>query len=140
MQNINKNLKDRTYHSFCPVCKNNVIKEKFIINDFTIVRCKSCKLMFVKEKLSQKELDYYYEQTAEGMKADNDCVYLKNENIENLKYYYRNLRTLIMDRIPEGRVLDVGCNAGYFLDVMEGFECFGIERSLTHAKIAKEKY
>lgn len=140
MQSINKDLQDRLHHSFCPICHNSVLDNKFIINDFTIVQCRACKLMFVKEKVSQKELDYYYEKTAEGISADKDCVYLDQENVENLKYYYRNLRSLILEKISTGTVLDIGCNAGYFLDVMEGFECYGIERSASHGKIAKDKH
>lgn len=129
---------NQKYYSCCPVCKNNVIKDKIVINGFTIVKCQSCRLMFVREKLSQKELDYYYEKTMRL--ADNDFVYLNNENLENLKYYYRNLRALIEKWVPKGRILDIGCNTGSFLDVMDNCECFGVERSLTHAKIAKEKY
>lgn len=140
MQNINKDLQNRSYHSLCPICRSSVLNNNFTINDFTIVQCQSCKLKFVKEKLSQHELDYYYTKTAGGMDADEDCVYLSQENIENLKYYYRNLKSLILKRISTGTVLDIGCSAGYFLDVMEGFECYGIERSPSHGKIAKEKY
>ncbi|MBI4650516.1 class I SAM-dependent methyltransferase [Candidatus Desantisbacteria bacterium] len=134
MQNINNSLQNKIYHSFCPVCHNNNFKNKFIINDFTITQCLSCGLMFVKEKLSQQELDDYYK------KGIGNCVYLNDENVENLKYYYRNLRAVITDKIPTGKILDIGCNTGYFLDVMEGFERYGIERSLNHGNIAKGKY
>ena len=131
---------DRQYHYFCPVCGSDVLNYKFDINDFTIIQCRSCKLMLVKEKLSQQELDEYYRKSAKGINTDKDCVYLDQENVENLKYYYRNLRALIIGKIPAGSILDIGCNAGYFLDVMEDFERYGVERSPDHGKIAKEKY
>lgn len=135
MQNINNDSQGRPYHLFCPVCRHNVLRDKFTVNDFPIVRCESCQLMFVKEKLSQPELDRYYEQAAER-----DCTYLSRENDENLKYYYRNLRSLILERVPSGKILDVGCSAGGFLDVMNDFECYGMERSPSFGKAAKEKY
>lgn len=140
MDDINRFLKDRSYHSSCPVCGSTVLNYKYTIDDFTIIQCGSCKVMFVKERLSQEELDYHYAKAVEGTEDDEDHVYLNQQNIENLNYYYKNLRTYILERVPKGKVLDIGCNAGYFLDVMEGFECYGIERSPSHGNIAKEKY
>ena len=131
---------ERMYHSCCPICRNNDLISKYIINAFTIAQCRFCKLMFVKEQLSQEELDYHYGKSNDGMNADDDCVYLDEGNIENLKYYYRNLRSLILERIPSGSILDIGCNAGCFLDIMEGFDRYGIERSPSHGKITEEKY
>lgn len=139
IQTITNDLKNKSYHSFCPVCRSNVLKDKYIIDNFTIVLCQSCKLVFVKEKLSQQELDYYYCKEDDcGMDAD--FVYLNQENIENVKYYYENLKSFILKKISSGKILDVGCNAGFFLDVMKGFECYGIDRSPNHGKIAQERY
>jgi SAM-dependent methyltransferase len=136
MPSFNQN---RQYHSSCPVCGNNDLRYKYIVNNFTLVRCRACGLMFVKEKCSQEELDFYY-KAGEVISADEDCVYLNLENTENLKYYFRNLRSGILGKVSTGKILDIGCNAGQFLDEMEGFERYGIERSPTHGKIAKEKY
>ncbi|MBU2265130.1 class I SAM-dependent methyltransferase [Patescibacteria group bacterium] len=96
--------------------------------------------MFVKEKLSQQELDYYYCKEADGMDANADFVYLNQENVENIKYYYKNLRSVILKKMSTGKILDIGCNTGFFLDVMEGFECYGIDRSPSHGKIAQARY
>lgn len=127
-------------HATCPVCGNGQLRAAHVINDFTILRCRSCELMFVKEIPTQQELDYHYGKAADGMKSDEDCVYLNRANDENLAYYYRKLREQIVRRVPTGRVLDVGCNAGQFLDVMAGFERYGIERSPLHGPVAREKY
>lgn len=138
MLSFNHN-QDRQYHNSCPVCGCSDLKYKYTINDFTLVRCRACELMFVKEKCSQRELDYYY-WAGENITADDDCVYLNQTNVENLKYYYKKLRSLILKRVPTGKILDIGCNTGFFLDVMGGFERHGIDRSPSHGKIAKEKY
>lgn len=122
------------YHSFCPVCHSSILNNKSVINNFTITRCRSCKLMFVKEKVSQKELDFYYKQPCWNW------AYLNSKNTENLKYYYQNLRDIIITHIGSGTILDIGCNAGYFLDVMDGFERYGIERSESAGKVAKDRY
>lgn len=130
---------NRTYHSFCPICGGRDLQYRYTINDFSFVRCLACKLLFVKERCSQEELDINY-GADEGVTVEDDKVYLDQENAENLKYYYRNLRSFILNKISAGKILDVGCNAGQFLDEMEGFERYGIDRSPSHGKIAKEKY
>lgn len=135
-----KKEKTKIYHSFCPICRHNILKDKYIVNNFTIVCCQSCRLMFVKEKLSQQELDNYYCKESDGMDAEADFVYLNRENIENIKYYYKNLRSVILKKMSTGKILDIGCNTGFFLDVMEGFERYGVDRSPSHGKIAQERY
>lgn len=127
-------------HASCPVCGGRNLRDKYVINDFSILRCLSCELLFVKEIPTQQELDYHYGKAADGMAADEDCVYLNRANDENLAYYYRRLRDQIVRSVPAGRILDIGCNAGQFLDVMEGFERYGIERSPLHGPVAREKY
>ena len=130
---------NRTHHSSCPICKNENLQYKYTINNFTLVQCQSCRLLFVKEKCSQEELDVNY-KVGGDMTIEEDWVYLDEENTGNLKYYYKNLRSLILKQISFGKILDVGCNAGQFLDEMNGFERYGIDRSPSHGKIAKEKY
>lgn len=127
-------------HSSCPVCGSGGLRERYVVNGFTILRCGRCGLMFVREIPTQEELDRHYGKAADGMGENEDCVYLNRENAENLGYYYRNLRARILERVPAGRILDVGCNAGQFLDVMEGFERHGIERSPVHGAVARAKY
>lgn len=130
---------NRKYYSSCPICKSDGLQYKYTINNFTLVRCLSCGLLFVKEICSQEELDVNY-GAKDGITVEEDKIYLDQENNENLKYYYKNLRSLILKQISFGKILDVGCNTGQFLDEMEGFERYGIDRSPSHGKIAKEKY
>ena len=47
---------------------------------------------------------------------------------------------MIEKRIPNGRILDVGCSSGYFLDVMQGWDRHGIEFSGAFAEKAIEKH
>lgn len=143
MTNLNddsQELLTRPQHVRCPVCGHPLFKKKYSINHYTLVQCCACQVIFVREKLSQQDLDQYYFKEVDGAEGKKDCVYLDEENIENLSYYYRRLKALILKRIQTGKILDIGCNAGYFLDVMEGFECYGVERSPDYAKVAKSKY
>lgn len=89
--------------------------------------------MFVRNTPTQEELDRYYNS---GRWND---AYLDKNNTENLRYYYRSLRNIITSKMTSGKILDIGCNAGYFLDVMDGFDCYGIERS-NAGLVARERY
>ncbi|MBN1104989.1 MAG: class I SAM-dependent methyltransferase [Deltaproteobacteria bacterium] len=124
------------FHQHCPLCDSVEMDDLYFnVNRFTIVRCRSCRLVFVKEKLSTGELAEYYNRI-----GDEDCVYADPENVENLNYYFHKLKDLIQRRIPGGRILDIGCSAGYFLDVMEHWERYGIEISSLWAEKARQKY
>jgi len=121
-------------HKACIVCRDKDIFTKYIINGFHILQCNHCSLLFVGERLSQKELKTYYE------KIEDDRVYDDSRNTENLKFYYIKLADLISKKMPIGKVLDVGCSAGHFLDSMQGWESYGIELDSRFAEMAKAKY
>ena len=123
------------YLNVCPLCESINLKNLYSnVNDFTIVRCLECRLVFVKERLSTEKLLGYYE-------ADKDNpTYSDPANIANLNYYFNRLRSIIEARVRPGRVLDIGCSAGYFLDTMRGWDCYGIEIPSTWADVARGKY
>ena len=125
-----------TGHQKCYVCDSDRISLRFVVSGFTIMRCADCSLQFVKEQLSQEELSPYYEQED----ISDDFVYNDPANLPNLNYYFYKLRDLINGHAPPGRILDVGCSSGFFLDVMEGWERHGIEMMAGYAEKAIAKY
>ncbi len=124
------------FHTNCPLCDHKHISDLYLnVNGFTITRCHACGLVFVKERLTTNELIEYYNRT-DGA----DYIYADPRNTENLSYYFRKLGKIIEQKIPTGRILDVGCSAGYFLDVMNNWERYGIEIPSTWADMAQKKY
>lgn len=121
-------------YSLCPICGSSGIKDKWLVKGFTISRCYSCDLLFVRNQLTLEDLAPYYEI------ADTDFVYNDPRNEENLTFYFKNAKKLIEKRIPSGRILDVGCSSGLFLDVMDGWERHGIEFPSHAGDVAREKY
>ena len=111
-------------HNVCIFCKSKKLAIRYVVSDFHILQCKECGLSFVGEVLSKEELIPYYEK----QKLD-VSVYSDEANKENLKYYYSKIADHICQRVPTGKILDVGCSSGYFLDCMleYGWECHGIE-------------
>jgi 2-polyprenyl-3-methyl-5-hydroxy-6-metoxy-1,4-benzoquinol methylase len=121
-------------HRRCYLCESADIFDKFKVNGYTISGCKSCSFVFVKEHLTTAELVEFYRQ----MGAPE--VYTENENLKNLLFYYERLRDMIEAKQSKGRILDVGCSEGNFLDVMQGWECYGVELEAEVAAKARKKY
>lgn len=127
-------------HSRCPVCRHGVLRWKYDINGFAIVQCLACSVMFVRGHVSQGELARHYGGAEVDVAMDEDWVYVNQDNACNLNYYYYKLRGIIINRMDTGALLDIGCNAGQFLDIMSEFDRYGVERAQQQARIAKRKY
>jgi|TARA_Y100000294_G_C8525927_1_gene324924 SAM-dependent methyltransferase len=128
---------NNNFHKECIVCENKFIRQRYMIDEFKIVLCPECSFQFVANKLSAIEIKEFYENDASIM---DDLTYIDEDNVANLNYYYMRLAKLLNERKTFGKILDVGCNAGYFLDCMEGWERHGVEIVNSQAAKAKEKY
>ncbi len=126
----------RPQHSRCYVCDSDRLTPRWVIDGFNIVRCDVCSLVFVRDRLTLDELGEFY---AREEIADN-FVYTDPANLPNLNYYFLKLRDLIGRYKSGGRILDLGCSSGAFLDVMDGWERHGIEFSGPYADKAIAKY
>lgn len=122
-------------HGACPVCHSSDLRDKYDVDGFTITRCTACDLMFVREQLTQDDLVPYYDA------VDEDYIYNDPINVDNLQYYFNSLKPLIEEKVPgKGRLLDIGCSAGIFLDLMDGWERHGIEFPGHAGDIARAKF
>jgi SAM-dependent methyltransferase len=128
--------RDAREHQQCYVCGSDRISLRFVVDGFTIMRCAGCSLQFVKERLTLEELARFYERED----ISDDFVYNDPANLPNLNYYFYKLRDLINGHTPPGRILDVGCSSGLFLDVMDGWERHGIEMMSGYAEKAIAKF
>jgi 2-polyprenyl-3-methyl-5-hydroxy-6-metoxy-1,4-benzoquinol methylase len=125
-------LEAKRMHRACPICGGARLKRLWDLRGDIIVRCEGCSLVFVQNEMTPEELNALY--------ADPDGSY-DEDNSDCLKYYCEILRGLIESRCPQrGRILDIGCAAGWFLDLMKGWECHGNEISPAYARIAGERF
>lgn len=91
--------------------------------------------LFCEKILDAKFIEEYGEKL-----IDDDDVY-SDENLNFLNFYYIKLKKIIEKIMPQkGKILDVGCSRGYFLDVLDDWETYGIEMSKTSAQIAEKKH
>jgi 2-polyprenyl-3-methyl-5-hydroxy-6-metoxy-1,4-benzoquinol methylase len=139
------------YYSHCPVCKSDAVNAAFSATDytvshehFTITKCNQCTAMFTQDVPGQEAIGRYYA-------SDN---YISHSNtrkgfINNLYHIIRK-RTLNAKRklikaetgIPSGKILDVGCGTGAFLECMRtgGWNITGLEPDEAARKNAGSFY
>lgn len=130
------------FYKNCPICSSKKIKIKHskissqnTLDSFDIFECENCQLQFVGQILTEKYIENYYSHIKKM-----DHVYT-DENKNNLNYYYLALKKKIEEALPQkGKILDIGCSSGYFLDVMHGWEKYGVEISNKYASVASKKY
>ena len=119
-------------HVLCPVCSSGNVLPAWVVNGFEVARCLSCTNRYVRNKISSQDLSRFYEQP--------EVVAYSDSNAECLRYYYRKLAGFVRDRHPHpGRILDVGCSRGFFLDELSDWECYGTEINSHDAAYAKQR-
>jgi len=124
---------ERRRYEVCPICDSNRIEDRYRVQDYTISRCAACDVFFVREIVSLEELSAYYAAGEDSYVSDSVG------NLRNLKYYYGILRGIIEARKPQrGRILDVGCAGGHFLEMMTGWERHGTEIMAKPAESARK--
>lgn len=107
------------------------------VRGFQAVKCRDCGLIYIYNRLNPDGLAKYYENYLSQVHQS------ETEANEHRKKMYRLEYGLIKPYIiKSGRVLDVGCSGGYFLDYFhkEGFSCYGVEFGSEAAAEASKKY
>lgn len=97
-----------------------------------IVKCKSCDLVYVNPGENINKLLKGYENVI-------DEEYLETEKYRKIlsENYLKNIKEFK----NTGKMLDVGCFAGFFLEIAKknGFDIYGIEPSIWASELAKKR-
>lgn len=118
----------------CGLCGSARSRTKFEDGPFSVVTCEECELTYVTPRLRDASLiEHVYDEgywTSGAAKSRGYTDYRADAPLY-LKTYRRRLAVVRRHFERPGRVLDVGCAAGYFLEVMrgEGWEIQGLEPS-----------
>ncbi len=119
----------------CPICRADSKKIIFTKNDYTLVRCGRCDVAYIGNPPSEDYLKQFYSFKT-GYQQN-----LVDEDSPESKFHAKNARitySLLQRQRKSGKILDVGCSAGYFLKEahLHGWEAHGIEYSADTASIA----
>ncbi len=129
-------------HVACDLCGADDAKFLFSDNSYRLVRCRTCHLVYVdprpKEPIVDKlydekisDIDSYFEYYKEYIIHENGFVAEAKDLLKSIKKY-----------IKSGRILDIGCACGFFLNVakQDGWETHGVEISRYLSGYAREKF
>jgi len=118
----------------CGLCGSAERELKFQDGPFSVVTCTGCGLTYVTPRLDDAALiDEVYDEGYWRSDAAKDRGYTDYSADQELylKTYRRRLSVIRRHFDRPGRVLDIGCAAGFFLRVMqeEGWDVTGLEPS-----------
>lgn len=131
---MSEEIKLREYP--CPVCGSAGPEPLYAVKGFSIVRCRTCRMVYVDPRIPDEAIfdiyrNQYFQRSADGYGGYELIAPMRKRTFAR---WYRTIRPFL----PAGRgnALDVGCAAGYFIDVLteDGWTAEGIELDLGMAE------
>jgi 2-polyprenyl-3-methyl-5-hydroxy-6-metoxy-1,4-benzoquinol methylase len=110
----------------CPVCSAQSPRLLYELNQFRIGRCASCGMVYVDPRVRTEDIfdiyrdEYFHRGTKSGYENYELNAPLR---IKTFERWYSDLEPYLPDRMEAA--LDIGCAAGYFLDLLKqrGWPC-----------------
>jgi len=106
-----------------------------------VLRCRGCGLVFLESRAGKEELDP--EETAYWDGDDQKAIYLQDGIRQTfVQEFHRRLQAIERFQPCRGRLLDVGCGIGHFLDTARarGWTVKGLDISTAASQAAHEAY
>lgn len=128
---------DREILARCPYCNSEEqLDWGKPIRGFISVQCYSCGLIYIKNRFNADGNRKYYENYYSSVHQSD--IELNKQRA----YMYKLEFDLINSFVKSGRILDIGCGGGGFLDYFNsaGYDCYGVEFGKKAASIAAKKY
>lgn len=126
------------HYSNCPLCQSGKLQPVFSVKDYTVsaenfmlLKCGDCTLVFTKDIPGQENIAVYY--------ASQNYISHSNTQKGFINQLYHRVRTITLTAkrkmivsqtgIKQGKILDVGCGTGAFLNEMKtaGWQITGLE-------------
>jgi len=127
----------------CQICGSGDRRTKLVDGPFTVCQCAACDFVYVTPRLHGEALAKVYGEgywKSDNPKARGYADYAREASLY-LKTFKKRMALVKRWAAPSARVLDIGCAAGYFLQVMraEGHPVLGIEPSEAIAQVARRE-
>jgi SAM-dependent methyltransferase len=119
-------------------------KDRFhkLSGEFEIVKCKQCGIYCTRPQLSERELVVYYPENYICFKSAIDREPSSFTRFDRQIAMFRRRKQVEKRSRSKGKILDVGCATGVFLNEMKnnGWECFGVEPDRKASQYAREQF
>lgn len=127
----------------CDLCKSDSTTLLYIKDSFNIVRCNNCGLVYINPRLDSKILDQLYNKDNKDFDDQHfktNINYYLNTKKDDEKTFEKRLK-LIQKYKKSGKLLDIGCSIGTFMDVARknGWDVFGIDLSKASIDYCKKE-
>lgn len=121
--------------SECPVCDSSQFSLWVDCGYTQAHKCDNCSLVFMSSQLSESGLADYYSNYIGKRRINNlEKMRLRTEQ-------YTLDASVLRNFISSGKLLDVGCNGGFFLSALgENFDRFGTELDPTAVEYARKNF
>ena len=110
---------------------------------FLVVRCRHCGLIYLRVRPTPQSMVRYYppEYSPYRPAIQDESFFLMRWMRRRKVQKRRQIVERASDCVP-GRILDVGCSTGIFLDAMRrsGWETYGVEINTTAAQYARQRF
>lgn len=116
----------------CPVCNSLSYQREFVKDGFIYVKCKDCGLLFVNPSLKDEALKNYYENS-KAMDFFQEYILMPTRKVRNERIFMPRVR-LVEKHCTGGKLLDVGCAIGNFLECLKdntSWQISGVEPSIV---------
>ena len=125
---------------FCRLCRSDDLKILFIKYGFEVARCRRCGFTLLNFDPNEQFIKNYYSEdffNDPGTKHGFSDYEAENEN---LKKTFKERIDILKKYKPAGRLLDIGCATGTFMEVAsQNWDVFGVEISEYASQKAQEK-
>ena len=125
----------------CPICGKEESETLFKKNGFTFVRCNDCDHVYSNPQVNEElVLQSYGEAESNDIWID---VLLTEAQRKEHDRKYNHMLPIIERFCPlKGRILELGCSLGFFLQKAKasGWDCIGLELNDRAIKYAREEF
>lgn len=127
----------------CDMCGSNEFSTIREWNDLSkVVQCRNCGIQFVNPMPNQEFLDHLYRRDGEEHPYFQNYIQeRKNRWASYNKQYRRRLRLIEKYSGGKGKLLDVGCGAGFFLKTARdrGWDPYGMDVTPKFVQFARDE-
>jgi SAM-dependent methyltransferase len=125
----------------CCLCGHSDHRRLFRVAEFEIVRCRGCGLVYLTPQVPAESLAEVYQESywsSPSAKQRGYTDYLGDEALYR-RTFRRRLEHHVLPYVERGRLLDVGCAAGFFVDeaARAGFDAEGVDVSRPMVDFAR---